>query len=529
MMATQVRMPQLGESVTEGTVVRWLKQPGQHVAMDEPLAEVETEKVNVEIPSPFEGTLAHLLVTEGTTVDVGTPIAEIQEVGATASAPTLTERPTAAEPTAAAPPPVAPPPAAPVAVSPRQAVPAFQATGPLGPASLAHGMFSTAGGEAAPTAPPAPAPPIQPPAANGHAMDGTSASGRYSPAVLQLAQEHGVDLSQLSGSGLGGRITRKDVQRWIDQHAGAAAGADGAPAAQSVAAAGVDEPLAPHLSQEVQEVQRAFEEPLPADRTAPAAAHTIAPAEAPPAVPAPVPAALPAVLGPDEELEPLTATRRAIARHMVRSVQTAPHAWMVVEVDVSRLVTLREAAKERFRQSEGVDLTYLPFMIKATVAALKQQPRLNSSWSDDGIILKRRINIGVAVNSEQGLLVPVIHDADGYSIAGLAKRLVDLADRARTRRLRMEDVEGGTFTVDNVGPLGSIVSQPIINQPQCAIVTMESIVKRPVVVGDAIAVRSMLNCCISFDHRIVDGGDVGPFMRALKSNLESFGPETPLY
>jgi 2-oxoisovalerate dehydrogenase E2 component (dihydrolipoyl transacylase) len=234
-------------------------------------------------------------------------------------------------------------------------------------------------------------------------------------------------------------------------------------------------------------------------------------------------------LGPDEELEPLTATRRAIAEHMSRSVRTAPHAWMVVEVDVTRLVAYRAALRHEFAAREGVELTYLPFMIKAVVTALKQHPRLNSSWSDAGVILKRRINIGIAVDTPQGLVVPVVHDADNYSIAGLAKRSQDLAARARGRRLRLEDVQGGTFTIDNVGPIGSILSQPIINQPQCAIVTMESIVKRPVVLEDAIAVRSLMNCCISFDHRVVDGGDIGPFMKTLKATLEAIGPETPLY
>jgi 2-oxoisovalerate dehydrogenase E2 component (dihydrolipoyl transacylase) len=241
------------------------------------------------------------------------------------------------------------------------------------------------------------------------------------------------------------------------------------------------------------------------------------------------PTTLPDVAAAEETLEPLTATRRAIAAHMVRSVQTAPHAWMMIEVDVTPLVEYRERIKQQFRLREGTDLSYLPFMIKATVAALKEHPRLNSSWSDQGIVLKRRVNIGIAVDTDQGLLVPVIHDADNYSIAGLARQVNELATRARSRRLKLEDVQGGTFTVDNVGPIGSIVSQPIINQPQAAIVTMESIVKRPVVVNDAIAIHSMMNCCLSFDHRIVDGGDVGPFMKTLKRNLEAMGAETPIY
>jgi 2-oxoisovalerate dehydrogenase E2 component (dihydrolipoyl transacylase) len=323
--------------------------------------------------------------------------------------------------------------------------------------------------------------------------------------VLRLAREHGVDLSLLSGTGGGGRITRKDVQAWIERPQQGAVAAPAAPAEeQSLFTPPMAEPA------------------VTAELPLPAAARPESDGRA-------AEGAAPVALGEDEELEPLTATRRAIAAHMTRSVQTSPHAWMVVEVDVSGLVALRTAEKDAFRDREGVDLTYLPFMIKATVAALKAHPRLNSSWSDAGVILKRRINVGIAVDTPQGLVVPVIHNADDYSIAGLARRCADLAARARSRRLRIDDVQGGTFTVDNVGPIGSVVSQPIINQPQCAIVTMESILKRPVVLDDAIAVRSMMNCCISFDHRIVDGGDIGPFMKTLKAGLEAFGPGTPIY
>ncbi len=546
-MAAEVRMPQLGESVTEGTVVRWLKQPGDPVALDESLAEVETEKVNVEIPSPFAGTLAQLLVPEGETVQVGTLIATIEEARApvaAAQAPSEHEvpQPAAAAPAAPQRPAAAPAqPAAAAAGSPparseRRSAPAFSATGPLGPASTAHGMFST--GESAPPAGPTPPSPAAPAAApapdgrrNGHGEE-QSMAGRFSPAVLRLAREHNVDLSQLRGSGAGGRITRKDVQAWIEGRGAGETGNLGEE--RAVFAPPMAQPVEPPRGPETRELAEAFAEPAApapaapqAQAAAPVAQPSIAATPAPQA-PAAAAAAQPA-LGPDEELEPLTATRRAIAEHMSRSLRTAPHAWMVVEVDVTRLVAYRAAVRQEFAAREGVELTYLPFMIKAVVTALKQHPRLNSSWSDAGVILKRRINIGIAVDSPQGLVVPVIHDADNYSIAGLAKRSQDLAARARTRRLRLEDVQGGTFTIDNVGPIGSVLSQPIINQPQCAIVTMESIVKRPVVIDDAIAVRSLMNCCISFDHRIVDGGDIGPFMKTLKATLEAMGPETPLY
>ena len=546
-MAAEVRMPQLGESVTEGTVVRWLKQPGDPVALDESLAEVETEKVNVEIPSPFAGTLAQLLVPEGETVQVGTLIATIEEVGAAiaaaaapsereiphvaAAAPTAPPRPAAATQSAAVTQPAATAAASTSARLERRPAPAFSATGPLGPASTAHGMFST--GESAPPAPTTPtaAPPPAPDGRrNGHGEE-QSMTGRYSPAVLRLAREHNVDLSQLRGSGAGGRITRKDVQAWVEGTGNRELGREGREAGnlgeeRAMFAPPMAQPVEPPRGPETRELGEAFAEPAAAAQPSSAAPAVSQPAQAPAQ---PAAAAAQPEPGPDEELEPLTATRRAIAEHMSRSVRTSPHAWMVVEVDVTRLVAYRAAVRQEFAAREGVDLTYLPFMIKAVVTALKQHPRLNSSWSDAGVILKRRINIGIAVDTPQGLVVPVIHDADNYSIAGLAKRTQDLAARARARRLRLEDVQGGTFTIDNVGPIGSVLSQPIINQPQCAIVTMESIVKRPVVIDDAIAVRSLMNCCISFDHRIVDGGDIGPFMKTLKATLEAMGPETPLY
>jgi 2-oxoisovalerate dehydrogenase E2 component (dihydrolipoyl transacylase) len=230
----------------------------------------------------------------------------------------------------------------------------------------------------------------------------------------------------------------------------------------------------------------------------------------------------------DEEILKPSATRLTIARNMVRAA-AIPTAWMVVELDVTRLVRLRESLKEAFRQREGVDLSYLPFIIKATVEALKEHPLLNSQWRDDQIVLKKRINMGIAVGSDEGLIVPVIHNADRLSIAGLAHAVVDLAQRARARKLRLEDVQGGTFTIDNTGVFGSLVSQPIINPPQCAILSTEAIIKRPVVVDDAIAIRSLMHMCISFDHRIVDGSHVGPFMQAIKKRVESFGPDTAIY
>lgn len=428
-------MPQLGESDVEGTVIRWLKQPGELVRADEPLVEVETEKVNVEIPSPFAGTLTEILVPEGQTVPVGTPLAVIGE---------------------------AVPAAAPAAPAPS----AGEAVATAAPTSGGDGRQPVS------AAPPA------------------RGEGRYSPAVLRLAQEHGLDLRAIPGTGLGGRVTRKDVLRFLEQRA-----AQPAPA---------ETPLATP--------------PPPAP--APVAAPTAGPRP-------PAPAAPPAA--EDEEVITPSPTRLTIARNMLRAAQTIPAAWMAVEVDVTRLVRLRSAIREEFRRREGVDLTYLPFVIQATAQALKEHPLLNSQWRDDHIVLKKRINIGVAVATDEGLIVPVIHDADRLSIAGLAHALADLAQRARARRLRLEDVQGGTFTIDNTGVFGSIISRPIINPPQCAILTTEAIVPRPVVVEDAIAIRSLMNLCIAFDHRIVDGSHVGPFMQRVKQSLEAYGPDTPVY
>jgi 2-oxoisovalerate dehydrogenase E2 component (dihydrolipoyl transacylase) len=396
-------MPMIGESVTEGTVLRWLKAEGDRVARDEPLVEVETEKVDVEIPSPWAGVLQRIVARVGDTVPVGEPLAYIEvEIQVGASAP-----------------------------------------GGLRPLKEA----------VAPAGAP-PAQPVRPASREGPA-------GRYSPAVLALAGEHGVDLSQVKGTGIEGRITRKDVLAFVAARGAAAPGAPmGAPAG---------------------------------------------------------------------EVLPLTPTRRTIAERMSRSAQTVPRAWMAVDADVTPLARWRQEIKEDFRQREGADLTFLAFAVNAVVGALKEHPVLNSSWSDDGIVLKREINIGVAVATGEGLIVPVIHGADGLSIATLAKKLSDLGERARARKLTIQDVQGGTFTIDNTGAFGSIMSVPIINYPQAAILTLEAVVPRPVVVDDAIAIRHMVNLCISFDHRILDGAQAGAFLASVKAKMEAFGPETELY
>jgi 2-oxoisovalerate dehydrogenase E2 component (dihydrolipoyl transacylase) len=410
-LAEALVMPMVGESVTEGTVLRWLKAEGDHVGRDEPLVEVETEKVDVEIPSPWAGVLQRIVAHEGDTVPVGEPLAYIEAeipVGAPLAAPS------------------------------QAAAPPQEATAPQAPRRPA---------DVAPTPRPG--------------------AGRYSPAVLSLAREHGVDLSQVKGTGIDGRVTRKDVLAFVT--AGAAA------------------PAAP---------------PAPAEAPRPAA--------------------------PGEVLR-LTPTRRTIAERMSRSAQTVPHVWMAVEADVTPLARWRQQMKADFRQREGADLTFLAFAVNAVVGALKEHPILNSSWSDEGIVLKREINMGVAVAADEGLIVPVIHGADGLSISAIAKKLSDLAERARARKLTIQDVQGGTFTIDNTGAFGSIVSVPIINFPQAAIMTLEAVVPRPVVVDEAIAIRHMVNLCLSFDHRILDGAQAGAFMASVKAKMEAFGPDTELY
>jgi 2-oxoisovalerate dehydrogenase E2 component (dihydrolipoyl transacylase) len=420
----QIKMPQLGESVTEGTVEKWLKSEGDFVKRDEPIVEVVTDKVNAEIPSPFEGKLVKISVTEGETVRVGAVIAQIETAGATAGAPATPEPAKEA---------AAPHPEVPAAPAPRSA---------------------------------APAPVAAKPVASPSGVDGNNDRARLSPAVRKLAAEHGIDAATLRGSGMGGRVTRDDVLAALES-----------------------------------------------DTAAPAATPTA------PAPPAPRPAR---VDGAREEVVKLGSMRKAIAEHMVRSLATSPHAWTLQEVDVTNLVRYRETEKEGFRGRHGVPLTYLPFVVQIVCDAIKQFPWLNSTWSDEGVVLKHYINMGIAVSIPDGLIVPVLKDADQLGFTELVRSLNDLVDRARNKQLKPDDVQGGTFTLNNTGATGSVASQPIINQPQAAILTTEAIVKRPVVIGDGIAVRHMMNMCLSFDHRIIDGMMAGQFLSTIKKRLEEW-------
>lgn len=480
-MATTVSMPPLGESVAEGTIGRLLKAPGDRVERDEPIVEVITDKVNAEIPSPVAGVVEQIVVQEGDVIPVGSAILVIGDGSGLVAQPSAGEQDS--EPSEAAP-----------AASASPALTSeVAASGPPGARESARSLVAEP--------PPAPAESSSPaPAAPSAGQNG--APKRASPFVRSLAAKHGIDLGQVAGSGLGGRVTKDDILGFIEQRGS-------------------------------QPVAEAASAPVPAPTPQPAPPPTPPqPTPTPPPAPSPTPAqpAASAELGPDEELVPLVPMRRAIAEHMVRSVQTAPHAWGMVEVDVSKLVRLRAGLLDGFRSREGYELTYLPFFVKAVVEALRENPTLNARWSDQGVVLKKRIHIGIAIAVPNGLVVPVVRDADQKSIAGLATSLRDLIVRAREGRLTMDDLTGGTFTVNNTGALGSIASGPIINQPQAGIITMEAIVKRPVVTeDDAIAIRSMMNACLSFDHRVTDGAEALRFLQSVKRRVEAFSPGDTIY
>lgn len=420
--------------MTEGTITRWLKAEGDEVSLDESLAEVDTDKVNTELPSPVAGTIEKLLVSEGTTVDVGT---EIVLVATDAGEPredvadeALTEEFPAAE-----------------------TQPTVQNGEKQRAVAGARGSQRDGNGR-------------------GTVEDAeTLRLQRSSPVVRRLAAEHDVDISEISGTGTGGRVTKKDIEGFIEERE-----------------------AAPAVGARVE-------------------------------TPAPEPERV-AVHEGDEVLE-LTSIRRAIANRMAQSKAEIPHAWTLVEVDMTGLVALREKEKSAFAEREGVKLTYLPFIVKAAVEALKEQPTLNSVWDGDRIVLRKQINVGIAVDLEEGaLVVPVIRNADELNIVGLARRMDDVVKRARNKQLGTEDMSGGTFTVNNPGALGSVASTPIINHPQAAILQAEAVVKRPVVVDDAIAIRSIMNLEISFDHRIVDGGVALRFLNAVRGRLEAYGPDS---
>jgi 2-oxoisovalerate dehydrogenase E2 component (dihydrolipoyl transacylase) len=352
--------------------------------------------------------------------------------------------------------------------------------------------------------------PVGPSTTTRNGDSGNGAGYHLTPAVRMLVREHGVDLGQITGSGLGGRITKKDVLEYVQQR-----DAGQLSARQS----GVPAPATPQAMSPTQGPQPASAQPSGVAPSLPASQAGAG------AQPAPS-LALPASFGTGEgdTVVPLTQVRKAIAEHMVRSRQTSPHAYVMVEVDMSNVSKVRDREKAAFEQRHGVKLTFLPFVARAVIEALQRHPTLNASWSDAGIVVKRSINLGIAVALEDNLIVPVVRDADRLSISGLATTMADLGARARSNHLKLDEVQGGTFTLNNTGALGAVMTQAIINQPQAAIMTMDLVVKRPVVVGDAIAIRPIMNLGLSFDHRINDGLQATRFVIAVQQLLEGIDP-----
>ncbi len=523
-MATTIKMPQLGESVTEGTIERWLVKEGDKVEQYDPLFEVVTDKVNAEVPAEVAGTVTKIIVGDGQTVKVGTPLAEIETDGATAEA---------AAPAAAAPEAVAAP-APEAAAAPAYAATPEPAAAPPAPAAepaaaaapppepVAEAPAPEPVAAAAPAAPPpadtAPATATEPESGNG--------TTRMTPAVRRLVREHGINIAQLKGSGAGGRVTREDVLTFVAAGAAPATAENPTPAA---VAAPTPEPAAPPATP----VPAPMAEPVAAAAPAPVAAP--APAAAPPAVaPAPAyaaPTPLPAPTGGDVEVA-LSQMRKGIAAKMTRVKQTVPHAYTVIEVDMHNVVRWRETNQESYKAREGIGISYVAAVIKAVTETLRLHPTLNSQFAEDRIILKQAMNIGIAVAVDNGLLVPVIANADQLSISGVNHRIQDLAARARTNKLRLDEIQGGTFTVNNTGWFGSVSSMPIVNSPEVAILSMEAIVKRPVVISvegeDVITVRPIMNMTCSFDHRVLDGAQVGNFLADVRKRLEGWDPATPI-
>lgn len=431
-MASRVTLPEMGEGVIEGTLSRWLVKEGDRVEQFAPIAEVETDKVTTETTSDSAGVILKLCVNEGETIPVGTVMAYIGEPGETISGNGVQEK--AADP-----------------------LPAKPATAPPQPAAIA----------------PADAPKVAP------------YTGRISPVVGRIASEHGVDLSQVSGTGRDGRVTKEDVLAYVENRA-------------QVAAHLPDVAEPPVETKVVREI----EAPV---------AETITTAS-----PAPTPTSEEGV-----ELVPLTNIRRSIAEHMVRSKHTSPHVTSVFEFDFSAVAAHRKANKDNFER-DGARLTFTAYIVAATVQALKTHPTVNSSWSDEGILLKREINIGMATAIDDGLIVPVIKNADSLNLLGLARIINDLADRARNKQLKPNEVKGGTFSITNHGTMGSLFATPIINQPQCGILGIGAIEKRVKVIDDAIAIRTMAYVSFTFDHRILDGAEADRFVSTIKQQIETW-------
>jgi 2-oxoisovalerate dehydrogenase E2 component (dihydrolipoyl transacylase) len=477
----KVTMPQLGESVAEGTIGKWLKLVGDEVALDEPLLEVITDKVNAEVPSPFAGILREILVQEGQNVPYGVEIAIIEQAaGATAPKDgTATTKPAAAPTTSS--------------VAPNSPVVEIVAAPPV-PATAAA-------------------------AATNEGRVPVMAIGdpdaRMTPAVRLLMRKYGLLPVQIVGTGHAGRITREDVLAFVDGGSAVSATRRGAATPAETVGTTVHAGVSPS-------VQPAQAPSLPSHSPG------LAPSD-PSSSPSPSVVWEP---GQDQVLVPHTQMRRGIAAQMTRAA-AIPAAYSTFEADMTAVVNLRGSQAAAYKAREGVGLSFLPFVVKAVVEALHAHPDLNAHYVEEGLLRKRRVNIGIAIAVENGLIVPVIHDADQLSINGINRAIQDLASRARVNKLRLEDLQGGTFTVDNTGWFGSVLTVPIINVPEVCILTTEAVVKRPVVretpEGDVLAVRSMMNLVAGYDHRATDGAQIGRFVRDVICWLEAVGPDSPIY
>ena len=487
---TEVVMPQMGVSVSEGTVTKWLKSEGEHIGRDEALLEISTDKVDTEVPSPGEGVVAQILVQEGETVEVGTVLAVIAPEGAAPAAA-----------------PDAPP------------EPATQDAADASEAAASETAEPTA-----PTPPPAPAAPAPAPPAAAPA----SGNGRtfVSPVVARIASEHGVDPNAIQGTGTGGRVTKKDILAFVES------GGHAEPAAAPPEPAAQPAPPAPPAPEP---------EPAPAAQAAPAppAPAPVAPAAPAPAAPAaqapPPPAAAPAPVAsaepePGESFEPMSAMRKGIAEHMRRSLDTSAHVTSAIEVDMSKVVAIRKKLKKEYEDAYGVNPTYLSFVARATIETLREYPWINGEIRGDKIVTRNYVNLGFAVElaDGKGLIVPVLKHTEGLNLLGLARGVADIAKRARDKKLMPDDVQGGTFTITNPGGYGTFHGTPVISQPQAGILGTYAVVKRPWVVTDAlgqdvIAIRPIMNLTLTYDHRLVDGALAGRFLHALREKLENWG------
>jgi pyruvate dehydrogenase E2 component (dihydrolipoamide acetyltransferase) len=462
--AVEVVMPQMGVSVSEGTITKWLKQEGEEIQADESLLEISTDKVDTEVPSPASGVVTQILVQEGETVEVGTKLAVIGGEAGGAQADAAQEAP------------------APEPATQEAAAEAAASSGAESPAPAPE--------QAAPPEPQ----PAAAPAGNGQQADGKSF---VSPVVARIASEHGIDPTHVPGTGRGGRVTKKDILKFVESGAPAQAPAPEAPAP---------------------------EEPAPAAPVQPQPAPAAAAPAAPPQAAAPTEAAA------DEELEPMNAMRRGIADHMRRSLDTAAHVTSAIEVDLSRVVAIREKLKPEYQKSYGVNPTYLIFVARAVVETLKNYPWINGEIRGEQIVTRKHINLGFAVElaDGKGLIVPVVKHAEGLNLLGMAQAVTDIAERARNKKLTPDEVQGGTFTITNPGGYGTFHGTPVISQPQSGILGTYALVKRPWVIQDehgkdVIAIRPIMNITLTYDHRLVDGALAGRFLQELRQKLETWG------